>query len=135
MVIKHAQGYQSMYGHLSRFAAGMTRGKPVHQKQIIGYVGSTGLSTGPHLDFRLLKNGVHRNPLKEISLRAAPVTRVQALDFKKGIEPMLQWMSDPTAPKQHKVASLTSREMENPLTRQRGGKEQADHQKKRQGPA
>ena len=66
VVLKHVKGYQSLYGHLSRIAPGLQKGKAVRQKQIIGYVGSTGLSTGPHLDFRLTKSGVYRNPLKEI---------------------------------------------------------------------
>ncbi|MCK4926657.1 M23 family metallopeptidase, partial [Candidatus Aerophobetes bacterium] len=51
--IKHAQSYSTSYGHLSRIAKGVRRGKEVEQGEIIGYVGSTGLSTGPHLDFRV----------------------------------------------------------------------------------
>ena len=113
IVIKHHQGYQSMYGHLSNFSPGMSKGKTVQQKQIIGYVGSTGLSTGPHLDFRLLKNGVPRNPLKEISPRAPSLSRDQIAGFKESIEPMQQWVRDPSAPQRQKVSSLTSRELEN----------------------
>jgi len=113
IVIKHPKGYQSMYGHLSNFSPGMSKGKTVHQKQIIGYVGSTGLSTGPHLDFRLLKNGVYRNPLKEISPRAPSLTGGQMAGFKESIEPVVQWVRDPSAPQRQKVASLTSRELEN----------------------
>jgi murein DD-endopeptidase MepM/ murein hydrolase activator NlpD len=113
IMIKHPRGYQSMYGHLSGFSPGMAKGKPVHQKQIIGYVGSTGLSTGPHLDFRLSKDGVYRNPLREISPRTPSLTKDQMTDFKKGIGSVLQWVSDASAPQQRKVASLTSRELEN----------------------
>ena len=122
-MIKHAKGYQSLYGHLSGFSPGMAKGKPVHQKQIIGYVGSTGLSTGPHLDFRLSKDGVYRNPLKEISPPAPSLTEDQMTDFKKGIGPVLQWVSNTSAPQQRKVASLTSRELENPVTGWRKGNE------------
>jgi len=55
--IRHNHIYTSYYGHLSRFAKGMKRGKKVKQGQVIGYVGATGLATGPHLDYRLKKRG------------------------------------------------------------------------------
>lgn len=55
--VRHANGYVSYYGHLSRFPAGIKVGQRVHQKEVIGYVGSTGLSTGPHLHFQLMKHG------------------------------------------------------------------------------
>jgi murein DD-endopeptidase MepM/ murein hydrolase activator NlpD len=113
IVIRHPKGYQSMYGHLNSFARGMKKGKTVRQKQVIGYVGSTGLSTGPHLDFRLLKNGAYRNPLKEISPRAASLTRDQMTEFQKVMEPVLQWQNDSAAPQKQKVGSLISRDLEN----------------------
>jgi murein DD-endopeptidase MepM/ murein hydrolase activator NlpD len=55
--VRHDDGYVTYYGHLSRFADGLRVGQPVAQKQVIGYVGSTGLSTGPHVCFRVAKNG------------------------------------------------------------------------------
>ncbi len=119
IVLKHPKGYQSMYGHLSNFLPGISKGKTVRQKQIIGYVGSTGLSTGPHLDFRLLKHGVYCNPLKEISPRAPSLPGDQMAGFKEAIEPVLQWASEPSAPKKQKLASLTSRELENAIFEQR----------------
>lgn len=61
--IRHNALYTSMYNHLSNFGAGIRTGARVSQGQIIGYVGSTGLSTGPHLDFRVFKNGRPVNPL------------------------------------------------------------------------
>lgn len=61
--IRHNSLYTSMYNHLSGYAAGIRTGARVVQGQIIGYVGSTGLSTGPHLDFRVFKNGKPVNPL------------------------------------------------------------------------
>lgn len=64
--VKHSSGYISYYGHLSAFINGIKEGTRVKQKQVIGYVGSTGLSTGPHLHFGLWKNGHWLNPLKEI---------------------------------------------------------------------
>jgi hypothetical protein len=62
--IRHENGYVSYYGHLSRFSAGMSVGDRVSQKQQIGYVGSTGLSTGPHVCFRIAKNGKFVNPIR-----------------------------------------------------------------------
>ncbi len=62
VIIAHANGYRTHYGHLSRFKKGLSVGSRVKQKEIIGYVGSTGLSTGPHLDYRIQQNGVFRNP-------------------------------------------------------------------------
>lgn len=60
--ILHVDGYQTLYAHLKNFRRGIKRGRRVKKGQIIGYVGSTGLSTGPHLHFGLYKNGRPRNP-------------------------------------------------------------------------
>ena len=112
IVIKHPNGYRSMYGHLSRFAPGMRNGKSIRQKQIIGYVGSSGLATGPHLDFRLLKNNSFRNPLREISPPAASLRPEQMAAFQEGIDPIIRWAQDPASPKYRKEASLTSNDLE-----------------------
>jgi murein DD-endopeptidase MepM/ murein hydrolase activator NlpD len=60
--IRHSRGYVTYYGHLSRFGAGLKVGQRVRQKQVIGYVGSTGLSTGPHVCFRIAEDGRYFNP-------------------------------------------------------------------------
>ena len=62
--VRHANGYQTAYGHMSAFARNMTEGKRVRQGQIIGYVGSTGLSTGAHLHYEIIVNGRHVDPMK-----------------------------------------------------------------------
>jgi murein DD-endopeptidase MepM/ murein hydrolase activator NlpD len=65
--IRHAGGYETYYLHLSRFAKGIRAGVRVAQGEVIGYVGSTGTATGPHLDYRIRKNGVFVNPRTEHS--------------------------------------------------------------------
>ena len=71
--IKHAGNLQSGYLHLRAFAKGIQQGSRVQQGQIIGYVGSTGASTGPHLDFRIWRNGTPIDPLKVPSEPAEPI--------------------------------------------------------------
>ncbi|MFW5680905.1 MAG: peptidoglycan DD-metalloendopeptidase family protein [Pseudomonadota bacterium] len=61
--IDHGNGFQTAYAHMSRFARGLRSGGRVRQGEVIGYVGSTGVSTGPHLHFEVLHNGRHVNPL------------------------------------------------------------------------
>lgn len=62
IVLQHGSRYQTKYLHLSRFAKGIAAGRRVRQGQVIGYVGATGLATGPHLHFEFLEGGVHKNP-------------------------------------------------------------------------
>lgn len=71
--IKHNSVYTTAYLHLSGYAKGLKAGQRVRQGQVIGYVGSTGRSTGPHLDFRVWKNGSAINPLKMQSPPAEPI--------------------------------------------------------------
>ncbi len=71
--IKHNSVYSTTYMHLSGFAKGMAPGVRIRQGQLIGYVGATGLATGPHLDFRVYKNGTAVDPLKVKSPPANPV--------------------------------------------------------------
>src|SRR5213596_1468112 len=71
--IRHANGIRTRYGHLSRFATGVHVGQRVSQEQTIGYVGSTGLSTGPHLHYEFLVNGRPTNPQRKDFGAGAPV--------------------------------------------------------------
>jgi len=80
-VIGHANGLQTRYYHLSRFAKGLHAGKQVQQKEVIGFVGTTGLSTGPHLHFSVVKNGQFIDPAKlPVQREAGPANRVAYLD-------------------------------------------------------
>lgn len=65
--LSHEDGYESHYAHLSRFASGLARGARVRQRQVIGYVGSTGRSTGPHLHFGLERRGRFLDPARELN--------------------------------------------------------------------
>ncbi len=71
--IRHANGIRTRYGHLSRFAAGVHVGQRIRQEQTIGYVGSTGLSTGPHLHYEFLVNGRPTNPQRKDAGAGEPV--------------------------------------------------------------
>lgn len=73
IVLRHGGRYTTAYGHLHRYARGVRSGKTVKQGQIIGYVGSSGLATGPHLHYEFRVNGVHRNPLTVRLPEAKPV--------------------------------------------------------------
>jgi len=81
--IKHNSVYTTAYLHLSRFGAGISAGKFVKQGDVIGYVGSSGLSTGPHLDFRFYKNGSPVNPLKVEAPPVEPVSEENRMRFEK----------------------------------------------------
>ena len=80
--IRHNSVYSTAYLHLSRYASGIRAGKRVKQGDVIGYVGSTGRSTGPHLDFRVWKNGSPINPLKMQSPPAEPLKQENMEAFR-----------------------------------------------------
>ncbi len=79
--IRHAGGYETFYGHLSRIPGRIRKGTRVSQGEIIGYVGTTGLSTGPHLDYRLKKNNRFVNPLNVQLPSGHPVPEQYMKDF------------------------------------------------------
>jgi murein DD-endopeptidase MepM/ murein hydrolase activator NlpD len=80
--ILHSNGYSSLYLHMSKFAKGITKGKRVTSGQIIGYVGATGLATGPHLCFRMRKNGKPVNPNKVKMPKAPAVPSENMAEFR-----------------------------------------------------
>ena len=85
IIVKHSASLESMYAHLSGYARGLATGQRVRQGQVIGFVGSTGLATGPHLDFRLRQSGKFIDPTKAINPRGEPVPKRAMAEFEKTV--------------------------------------------------
>jgi len=81
--LRHRSGYETQYNHLSKIPADVRAGARVHQKQIIGNVGATGLATGPHLDYRIVHNGTYVNPLSETFIPGEPISTAVRPDFTR----------------------------------------------------
>ncbi len=92
--LKHARGLESAYLHLSRFGSGIRAGVRVKQGQVIGYVGSTGMSTGPHLDFRIRENGKYINPQKVPSMPTTPIGAANKDRFETMMSDVMGVMDD-----------------------------------------
>ena len=82
ITLEHGGGISTLYGHMSGFARGMRNGQRVKQGQHIGYVGSTGAATGPHLHYEYRVNGIHRNPRTVRLPDAAPIPAAYLADFQ-----------------------------------------------------
>jgi murein DD-endopeptidase MepM/ murein hydrolase activator NlpD len=94
MIIDHGGGYATLYGHMSRFKKGMHAGLHVTQEQVIGFVGMTGLATGPHLHFEVHVNGVPHNPRTVQLPNVAPVTTRYLADFDQSSKGLLAQLTD-----------------------------------------
>ena len=89
VILQHGEHYSTAYGHLSRFATELALEISVRQGQVIGYVGQTGLATGPHLHYEFRVDGVHRNPLNLKVPIAEPLPKKHLADFRRVAEPLL----------------------------------------------
>jgi len=90
--LRHPNQYETTYIHLSRFGRGIKIGKKVIQGQVIGYVGATGLATGPHLDYRVFKNGRPINPLKIERIPSAPLSQTALPEFKLRVQEYFKFL-------------------------------------------
>lgn len=82
IIVQHGTLYSTLYAHMSRYKGGLHKGSRVSQGQIIGYVGSSGLATGPHLHYEFRINGVHRDPLRVKLPGSPPLDEKYMADFK-----------------------------------------------------
>lgn len=83
VTIQHSSGYMTLYAHLNGYAKGIKKGKKVKKGQLIAYVGSTGLSTGPHLHLGLYKNGNAINPESVVKITKSELNKNQKIEFNK----------------------------------------------------
>jgi len=97
ILIQHGKQYQTLYGHMRGFAKGMRTGVTVQQGQIIGYVGMTGLATGPHLHYEFRVNGVHVDPLSHKLPTADPISGKEKQRFLQYSQPLLARMDSEKA--------------------------------------
>ena len=88
VIVQHGRGYQTLYAHLSRFARKLQVGQRVAQSEVLGYVGQSGLATGPHLHYEFRVNGVHRNPLTIKLPRSLRLKAPHLAAFKRQIAPL-----------------------------------------------
>jgi murein DD-endopeptidase MepM/ murein hydrolase activator NlpD len=92
VIIQHGQRYRSLYAHMNGFAKGIRSGGNVKQGQIIGYIGTTGLSTGPHLHYEFQVNGVHVDPLSQKLPMADPIASSEKARFMQLSKPLMAQM-------------------------------------------
>lgn len=90
VILQHGQKYSTLYAHMSKFKKGQRTGSRVKQGDLIGYVGRTGLASGPHLHYEFRINGVHRNPLTVALPNASPIKIEYKADFLEASRPLLK---------------------------------------------
>ena len=92
VIIQHGSRYQTLYAHLSKFNRKARKGRRVKQGQVIGYVGSTGLATGPHLHFEFRVDGVHRDSLRVKLPKSRSISKDQKPAYKAEAKRMIEWL-------------------------------------------
>ncbi|MDP3814776.1 peptidoglycan DD-metalloendopeptidase family protein [Pseudomonas sp.] len=92
VIIQHGQRYRTLYAHMQGFAKGVRNGANVKQGQIIGYIGTTGLSTGPHLHYEFQISGVHVDPLSQKLPMSDPIARSEKARFMQQSKPLMAQM-------------------------------------------
>jgi len=97
VIIQHGNTYRTLYGHMQGFAKGVQTGGNVKQGQIIGYIGTTGLSTGPHLHYEFQVNGVHVDPLGQKLPMADPIAKAERARFLQQSQPLMARMDQERA--------------------------------------
>jgi murein DD-endopeptidase MepM/ murein hydrolase activator NlpD len=98
VVLDHGKGITTLYGHMSRFAKGQGVSTRVSQGQVIGYVGMTGLASGPHVHYEYRVNGVHKNPARVTVPKADPIPESLMADFRTQTTPLLARLEVQAAP-------------------------------------
>ncbi|MGE8352891.1 MAG: peptidoglycan DD-metalloendopeptidase family protein [Pseudomonas protegens] len=97
VIIQHGNTYRTLYGHMQGFAKGVKTGGSVKQGQVIGYIGTTGLSTGPHLHYEFQVNGVHVDPLGQKLPMADPIAKAERARFLQQSQPLMARMDQEKA--------------------------------------
>lgn len=97
MIVRHGEHYETLYAHLSDFKKGLDSGTLVKQGEVIGYVGQTGLATGPHLHYEFRVNGIHHNPETLNLAQSLPLHAEVLADFKAQTRPLLAQLNQAKA--------------------------------------
>ncbi|WP_312935563.1 peptidoglycan DD-metalloendopeptidase family protein [Pseudomonas sp.] len=97
VILAHGNKYQTLYGHMQGFAKGVKTGGSVKQGQVIGYIGTTGLSTGPHLHYEFQVNGVHVDPLSQKVPMSEPIAKAERQRFMQQSQPLIARMDQEKA--------------------------------------
>jgi murein DD-endopeptidase MepM/ murein hydrolase activator NlpD len=97
VIIQHGETYRTLYGHMQGFAKGIQSGTNVKQGQVIGYIGTTGLSTGPHVHYEFQVNGVHVDPLGQKLPMADPIAKSEKQRFMQESQPLMARMDQEKA--------------------------------------
>lgn len=124
VVLQHGDTYSTLYGHMSRFARGIAQGQTIRQGQTIGYVGKTGLATGPHLHYEFRINGVHHDPLTVKLPNSLPIEKQYLADFRQKSNSLVQQLNTLAAHRNEgrdtMVADMNLRQADGTVINRRG---------------